>query len=426
MSYSQKVKKHLLRLLSFSRKKNGWWEDMEFYHDRFGYVQPYQKSAGKKENTTALWFLSLSEKVKLAWNNVISEVMVFLGLKKEYDPFGYQKDIKIHRIFFFRKKSFFSFLFMAVFAGAFFVYIPLAINSRVITDKNDLQKGIGGFTPDSVLSHQDFQKMEQTEKKKELLMQAAVSIKEEAPATNIKPVKRITYKTRPGESFASVAKKFHVSVASIAGSSGIREIDELIPGTVLSIPTQNGFFLTVKSGNRLQSLLTRYHVDYEDFLALNPGVDPDLLRSGDVIFLPGANPGNLISGWLRPVASRVITSGYGWRWLFGRKNYHKGLDLKAPYVPVRATKSGRVKYAGWLGSYGNTVIITHDNGYQSMYAHLSRIYVHAGMEVSRGKTIGKSGNTGYSFGPHLHFEITKNGQNINPGTKIKGLRYSRR
>jgi len=319
---------------------------------------------------------------------------------------------------------------MAVFAGAFFVYIPLAINSRVITDKNpdknDLQKGIGGFTPDSVLSSQDFQKMEQTEKKKDLLMQAAVSIKEEAPATNIKPVKKITYKTRPGESFASVAKKFRVSVASIAGSSGIREIDELKPGMVLSIPTQNGFFLTVKSGNRLQSLLTRYRVDYEDFLALNPGVDPDLLRSGDVIFLPGANPGNLISGWLRPVASRVITSGYGWRWLFGRKNYHKGIDLKAPYVSVLATKSGRVKYAGWLGSYGNTVIITHENGYQSMYAHLSRIYVHAGMEVSRGKTIGKSGNTGYSFGPHLHFEITKDGQNINPGTKIKGLRYSRR
>jgi|GEM_PF-7084549 len=108
MRHIQKVKKNLLKLLRFSRKKDGWWENMEFYHDRFGYVQPYQKNAGKKESKTAIWFMSLSEKVKLAWNNVISEVMVFLGFQKEYDPFGYQKEIKIHTEYFLSEKSHFS------------------------------------------------------------------------------------------------------------------------------------------------------------------------------------------------------------------------------------------------------------------------------------------------------------------------------
>jgi murein DD-endopeptidase MepM/ murein hydrolase activator NlpD len=117
----------------------------------------------------------------------------------------------------------------------------------------------------------------------------------------------------------------------------------------------------------------------------------------------------------------VVTSGYGWR-NWPRAAFHKGVDLKAFYVPVRAAKSGIVTYSGWLGGYGNAIIIQHDDTYKTLYAHLSRRHVAVGQRVRRGQVIGRTGDTGYSFGPHLHFEISKNGENVNPIKFLKGLR----
>src|SRR5207237_6594628 len=85
-------------------------------------------------------------------------------------------------------------------------------------------------------------------------------------------------------------------------------------------------------------------------------------------------------------------------------------------TPVGAADSGVVSYTnyGWGGGYGNFVIITHGNGYSTLYAHLSAISVGAGQAVRRGQTIGAEGSTGYSTGPHLHFEIRLNGAYQNP------------
>ena len=107
---------------------------------------------------------------------------------------------------------------------------------------------------------------------------------------------------------------------------------------------------------------------------------------------------------------------------FQEPGFHEGLDLKSYYAPVKASKSGKVIYSGWLGGYGYTVVIDHGNNMKTLYAHNSRLYVKKGAYVQRGQVISRSGNTGYSFGPHLHFEVIKNGKSVDPRKYLKNLR----
>lgn len=233
-------------------------------------------------------------------------------------------------------------------------------------------------------------------------------------------VKKIDYRVKPGDTLSKIAKEHNVSVEAIVGVSKITNPDRLQVGQTLQIPSRDGFFYQVKKGDKLAQILERHKVAWEKFLSENPDIHPDLLNVGDSIFLPGAKPLRAFSSWVVPVASRIITSGYGWR-TWPQEAFHRGIDLKAYYTKVRAARSGIVTYAGWLGGYGKVVVIAHDAGYKTLYAHLSRIYVKEGQQVSGGQTIGISGNTGYSFGPHLHFEIVKDGENINPTKVLSGL-----
>jgi len=112
-------------------------------------------------------------------------------------------------------------------------------------------------------------------------------------------------------------------------------------------------------------------------------------------------------------AKGVLTSGYGWRW--GRM--HKGIDIAGPIgTPVVAAADGRVTYAGWnSGGYGYLVEITHPDGSLTLYAHNNRILVQVGQEVAQGQQISEMGSTGYSTGPHLHFEVHPTGKGaVNP------------
>lgn len=117
-----------------------------------------------------------------------------------------------------------------------------------------------------------------------------------------------------------------------------------------------------------------------------------------------------------PVAGR-ITSSYGWRThpLLGYLRLHKGLDIGAAYgSPIFAALDGVVASAGWAGGYGRFVKLTHGAGYASGYGHMSRIAVRAGQRVARGQVIGYVGSTGLSTGPHLHWEVWRNGRAVNP------------
>lgn len=114
----------------------------------------------------------------------------------------------------------------------------------------------------------------------------------------------------------------------------------------------------------------------------------------------------------------TITSTFGHRENpFGGDNVetHKGIDIRAPFgAPVKAMAKGQVSFAGLRGGFGNCIIIQHGNGFETLYGHLSKILVSPGQKIAIGQEIGKVGSTGRSTGPHLHYEIHKNGQKINP------------
>lgn len=119
---------------------------------------------------------------------------------------------------------------------------------------------------------------------------------------------------------------------------------------------------------------------------------------------------------MRPVSS-AISSSYGMRRhpILGYRRMHSGVDFRAGYgTPIRAATSGVVKYAGRKGGYGKFVKIAHGRGLATGYAHMSRISVSSGARVKRGQIIGYVGSTGLSTGPHLHYEMYRNGRTINP------------
>lgn len=126
------------------------------------------------------------------------------------------------------------------------------------------------------------------------------------------------------------------------------------------------------------------------------------------------------SGFMKPIAGR-ITSPFGWRThpIFKSRTFHSGVDIGGPNMgSIRASNSGKVIYSGWYGGYGKVVIIDHGtvNGHPTttLYAHMSVTKVSSGQTVSKGQVIGLEGTTGYSTGPHCHFEVRINGKPNNP------------
>ena len=113
--------------------------------------------------------------------------------------------------------------------------------------------------------------------------------------------------------------------------------------------------------------------------------------------------------------SGTITSRFGYRNIFGSTSFHSGLDIAAPYgTQISAADGGTVTFAGWRGSYGQTVIITHDDGTVTYYAHCSSLLVNAGDKVYQGQAIARVGMTGTATGYHCHFEVRVNGKSVNP------------
>ncbi len=116
-----------------------------------------------------------------------------------------------------------------------------------------------------------------------------------------------------------------------------------------------------------------------------------------------------------PTSSRRINSHFGGRYLFGSYSYHSGLDIHATYGEgIKAADGGTVTKAGWHYSYGNLVVIKHDNGTETYYAHNSSLLVSVGDKVYQGQVIAKAGSTGNSTGVHCHFEVRVRGSAVNP------------
>lgn len=124
-----------------------------------------------------------------------------------------------------------------------------------------------------------------------------------------------------------------------------------------------------------------------------------------------------------PVSFKYISSGFttGLRYVeaFDVATGHRAVDYAAAYgVPIRSVGDGTVISAGWNGSYGNMVKVRHNGTYQTNYGHMSKLAVRAGVKIKQGDVIGYVGSTGFSTGPHVHFEMVKNGVKINPLTEV--------
>lgn len=123
-----------------------------------------------------------------------------------------------------------------------------------------------------------------------------------------------------------------------------------------------------------------------------------------------------------PVQDGEISSPYGSRVgpIEGGYEWHQGIDIAVDFgAPVYASAAGKVEQAGWNGGYGRYVRIDHGNGYESAYGHMSSIAVEAGQQVSKGEIIGFVGSSGYSTGPHVHYEVLVDGQAVDPYYMLK-------
>ncbi len=243
------------------------------------------------------------------------------------------------------------------------------------------------------------------------------------------PVSYQTYKVKSGDTISGIAKKFGLTnISTLISVNDIGNVRQLAAGQKLKIPSIDGIIYTVRKGDSLSLITEKYKISLEELLDVNE-LTSETLTAGQQLFLPGAamdsaSLRNAMGELFRiPIAAQFRwTSPYGYRIdpIAGVKSFHTGTDMACPTgTPILAAMSGRVTTTGVTRVYGNYVIIDHGNGYQTLYAHMSKIIASKGQWVSQGTRIGLVGSTGYSTGPHLHFTVYKNGKLIDPMTVLK-------
>lgn len=237
----------------------------------------------------------------------------------------------------------------------------------------------------------------------------------------------IVYVVQPGDNVSKIAQSLGLRPETILWSNPELETwpDYIVVGQELFIMPMDGAYHEVKAGDTLQSVAERYSVEVSVIVECehNDLAEPYELQVGQRLVIPGGTrplvpryvqatappPPNAPQGsgnFMWP-ASGYLTQSY---WLG-----HQAIDIGAVTgVPIYAADSGYVAFTGWMGGYGNYIIVNHGNGFETLYAHLSQIRVIAGQGVQRGQVIGLMGSTGRSTGPHLHFEIRQGGVKRNP------------
>jgi len=246
----------------------------------------------------------------------------------------------------------------------------------------------------------------------------------------------ISYEVQVGDTLSAVASRYGITLNTILWANDLANANTVRPGMKLKILPVSGLLHKVKKGDSLTKIAQNYKIN-QDIIIYQNKLEPEAnLAAGTELILPGAemklaaprrdtyiatdrgssyrnNPGYDIKygggNLLMPTDGR-LTQGF--------RNGHYGIDLaNRALPPIYAAEAGKVlkaKYQGWNGGYGHHVIIEHDNGLQTLYAHMSDVYVQPGQLVARGEAIGRVGNTGKSTGPHLHFEVINQGRKSNP------------
>ncbi len=222
------------------------------------------------------------------------------------------------------------------------------------------------------------------------------------------------YQVKSGDAAWNIVKKYDISMTVLMDWNKLKA-PKIYPGEILLIPQPNGILHKIVYNEDIFTLSKYYRVPAYIIAFYNNGfID---YKNGDTVFIPLLKNYELKrSGFIWPLYGR-ITSPYGWRIhpITHKREFHTGLDIGAPLgSPVFAARSGTVIFAGRNGGYGNEIMIKHANNYETLYGHLSQIDVYVGEHVEKGDFIGRVGSTGFSTGPHLHFEIRRYGRTYDP------------
>lgn len=248
------------------------------------------------------------------------------------------------------------------------------------------------------------------------------SVAKNAPSANRVDV--MIYQVQPGDAVERIARRFDLQIQTLLSANPkVAKPPHLLQiGQTLVIPPSDGVFYSIQSGDTLEAIALKFKSSSQTIVGFAPNgiVDANVLSVGAMIFIPsGATSDAPGSPALVSTKDDAATSTFIWPAdgpvTRGFSGWHPGLDIACRMgTPVVASADGTVIRAGWDNmGYGWMVWIEHDNGYKTLYAHLSRYDVDAGQIVRQGQLIGLSGNSGNSLGPHLHFEISLNGAKQN-------------
>lgn len=233
------------------------------------------------------------------------------------------------------------------------------------------------------------------------------------------PLSIYRYKTKSDDSLIMLSAVFNLPVDTVATINGIENLNEFKAGSELLIPSAPGLYLHSHSESSWSSSLKEDLAGVESLKLV-------LFREGkqiDVDYYQGMNlPASyktrfVLPMFVSPLNRRIITSSFGYRNhpVTGKWQLHTGTDYRAAMnTPVYSCADGIVFSTGKLEDYGKFVIIKHRNGYSSLYSHLEEILVNSNQKILEGEMIARSGNTGISTGPHLHFELRQAGLPVDP------------
>ncbi|MFN2311480.1 MAG: peptidoglycan DD-metalloendopeptidase family protein [Spirochaetia bacterium] len=230
------------------------------------------------------------------------------------------------------------------------------------------------------------------------------------------------YRLAAGDTLSAIASRNDLRIDTLVSFNQLDDVRRMQIGQELRIPNRDGLLYTVRRGDTLESIALSYGTSATAILDANDLLSTNI-RIGELLFVPDARMNQtelaiVLGDAFRWPAQGRFTSGFGMRRdpFTGIRRFHNGIDLaNVPGSRVVAAMSGTVVHIeSQPGNYGRFVIIRHDKGYQTLYAHLHAWSVRVGQRVTQGQSIGSMGNTGRSTGPHLHFSIIRNGTFVDP------------